>query len=121
MTSSIQKIKVCLVGAGAWGRQHARVFSQRPDVELCAVAGRTLEKTQARASEFGRPRLCLFQGASCDRTKFNVRSLRENPSVLPAPRASSNQADFYFLNARSHCSIMTFPVSHPKRNASNAC
>ena len=53
MTSSIQKIKVCLVGAGAWGRQHARVFSQRPDVELCAVAGRTLEKTQARASEFG--------------------------------------------------------------------
>jgi len=53
MTSTIQKIKVCLVGAGAWGRQHARVFSQRPDVELCAVAGRTLEKTQARASEFG--------------------------------------------------------------------
>jgi myo-inositol 2-dehydrogenase / D-chiro-inositol 1-dehydrogenase len=52
MTSTIQKIKVCLVGAGAWGRQHARVFSERPDVELCAVAGRILEKTQGRASEF---------------------------------------------------------------------
>jgi myo-inositol 2-dehydrogenase/D-chiro-inositol 1-dehydrogenase len=48
-----KKIKVCLVGAGQWGRQHARVFSQRPDVTLCAVAGRTLEKTQARAAEFG--------------------------------------------------------------------
>ena len=48
-----QKIKVCLVGAGVWGRQHARVFSQRPDVQLCAVAGRTLAKTQARAAEFG--------------------------------------------------------------------
>jgi myo-inositol 2-dehydrogenase / D-chiro-inositol 1-dehydrogenase len=53
MTSTNRKIKVCLVGAGVWGRQHARVFSQRPDVELCAVAGRTLAKAQARASEFG--------------------------------------------------------------------
>ena len=48
-----RKIKVCLVGAGVWGRHHARVFSQRPDVQLCAVAGRTLAKTQARAAEFG--------------------------------------------------------------------
>ena len=47
------KIKVCLVGAGVWGWQHARVFSGRPDVTLCAVAGRTREKTEARASEFG--------------------------------------------------------------------
>jgi myo-inositol 2-dehydrogenase / D-chiro-inositol 1-dehydrogenase len=53
MISTGRKIKVCLVGAGAWGRQHARVFSQRPDVELSAVAGRTLAKAQARASEFG--------------------------------------------------------------------
>jgi myo-inositol 2-dehydrogenase / D-chiro-inositol 1-dehydrogenase len=49
----IGKIKVCLVGAGVWGWQHARVFSKRPDVTLCAVAGRNLEKTQARAAEFG--------------------------------------------------------------------
>jgi myo-inositol 2-dehydrogenase / D-chiro-inositol 1-dehydrogenase len=48
-----QKIKVCLVGAGVWGRHPARVFSQRPDVQLCAVAGRTSAKTQARAAEFG--------------------------------------------------------------------
>jgi len=53
MNSTAQKIKVCLVGAGQWGRQHARVFSQRSDVTLCAVAGRTLEKTQTRAAEFG--------------------------------------------------------------------
>jgi myo-inositol 2-dehydrogenase/D-chiro-inositol 1-dehydrogenase len=53
MTSAGPKIKVCLVGAGQWGRQHARVFSQRPDITLCAVAGRSLEKTQARAAEFG--------------------------------------------------------------------
>jgi predicted dehydrogenase len=49
----MNKIKVCLVGAGGWGRQHARVFSQRDDVTLCAVAGRRPEKTKARADEFG--------------------------------------------------------------------
>ena len=49
----MKKIKVCLVGAGGWGMQHARVFSQHPNVTLCAVAGRRLEKTQARADQFG--------------------------------------------------------------------
>lgn len=47
------KIKVALVGAGWWGREHARVFSQHPDVELCAVAGRTEERVRRRAEEFG--------------------------------------------------------------------
>jgi myo-inositol 2-dehydrogenase / D-chiro-inositol 1-dehydrogenase len=47
------KIKVCLVGAGVWGWQHARVFSERQDVILCAVAGRSREKTEKRAAEFG--------------------------------------------------------------------
>ncbi len=46
------KIKVALVGAGGWGLQHARVFSQHPDVELCAIAGRTEEKTRRRAEQF---------------------------------------------------------------------
>lgn len=46
-------MRVALVGAGGWGRQHARVFSSRPDVEFCAVAGRSPERTQARADEFG--------------------------------------------------------------------
>ena len=53
MNPNARKVKVCLIGAGQWGRQHARVFSQRPDVTLCAVAGRSLEKTQTRAAEFG--------------------------------------------------------------------
>ncbi len=48
-----ETIKVALVGAGGWGRQHARVFSERPDVEFCAVAARTKEKTEARAAEYG--------------------------------------------------------------------
>jgi len=53
--SSSTKIRVAIIGAGGWGRQHARVWAGRPDVELCAIAGRTPEKTQARAAEYGVP------------------------------------------------------------------
>ena len=47
------RIKVALVGAGRWGWQHARVFAERDDVDLCAVAGRTEARTKARAEQFG--------------------------------------------------------------------
>ena len=36
-----QPIKVALVGAGGWGRQHARIFAARPDVAFCAIVGGT--------------------------------------------------------------------------------
>ncbi len=48
-----KRIKIALIGAGGWGRQHARIFQERPDVEFCGVAGRTLERTEERAREFG--------------------------------------------------------------------
>lgn len=53
MSENARRTRVALVGAGEWGRQHARVFASRPDVELCAVAGRTPERTAARAAEWG--------------------------------------------------------------------
>jgi myo-inositol 2-dehydrogenase/D-chiro-inositol 1-dehydrogenase len=49
------KIKVAIIGAGGWGLQHARVFSARPDVEVVALVGRTLEKTRERAGQFCLP------------------------------------------------------------------
>ena len=49
-----ERIRVAVVGTGAWwGREHARVFSSRPDVDLCAVVGRSPGRTRARAAEFG--------------------------------------------------------------------
>lgn len=48
----MSRIKVALVGAGGWGYQHARVFAERDDVDLCAVAGRTEARTRARAEQF---------------------------------------------------------------------
>ena len=67
-------IKVALVGAGGWGRQHARVFAAHPDVEFCAVAGRTPEKTLARAAEYGvRPYLDV--GEMIERERPDLVSL----------------------------------------------
>jgi predicted dehydrogenase len=53
-----QQIKVAVIGAGGWGRQHARIFAARPDVHLCAIVGRTPERTAARAAEFGTRAYC---------------------------------------------------------------
>jgi len=50
---SESQIKIALVGAGGWGMQHARILAGREDVEFCAIAGRTPEKTKARAETFG--------------------------------------------------------------------
>jgi myo-inositol 2-dehydrogenase / D-chiro-inositol 1-dehydrogenase len=47
--------RVAVVGAGVWGRQHARVFAAHADAELVAVAGRTPERTQERARAYGVP------------------------------------------------------------------
>ena len=51
--SAQSKIKAVLIGAGGWGFQHARILSERPDIDFRAIAGRTLERTKARASKFG--------------------------------------------------------------------
>ena len=48
-----QRTRVAVVGTGPWwGREHARVWAERPDVELCAVVGSTPERAAARAREF---------------------------------------------------------------------
>ena len=48
------RTRVAVVGTGPWwGREHARVYSERADVDLCAVVGRDQERTQRRAREFG--------------------------------------------------------------------
>lgn len=49
-----QRTRVAVVGTGPWwGREHARVYAERPDADLCAVVGRNQERTERRAREFG--------------------------------------------------------------------
>ena len=47
------KTRVAIVGAGAWGAEHARIFSRRADTELVGIVGRSAERTAARAAEYG--------------------------------------------------------------------
>ncbi|MDO6435436.1 Gfo/Idh/MocA family oxidoreductase [Flavitalea sp. BT771] len=48
------KTKIALAGTGEWwGWHHARILSEHPDVEFCAIVGRNPERTKARAAEFG--------------------------------------------------------------------
>jgi len=49
----VKPIRVAVVGAGGWGREHARIFAGRPDTELCAVVARTPASAAARAAEYG--------------------------------------------------------------------
>ena len=71
---SQSRIKVALIGAGGWGRQHARIFAERPDVDFCAIAGRTPEKTKARATQYG-VRAYLDIGEMLDKERPDLVSL----------------------------------------------
>ena len=51
--SDSKRVKIALIGAGNWGLEHARIFAARPDIDFCAVMGRTESKTRARAKQFG--------------------------------------------------------------------
>jgi predicted dehydrogenase len=47
------KLRVAVFGAGAFGRNHARVLSQMKDVELTAVVDLDVEKAKRVAHEYG--------------------------------------------------------------------
>ena len=51
--SNADAVRVAVVGAGGWGEQHSRIFSRRPDTHLCAVVGRSEDRTRARAGAYG--------------------------------------------------------------------
>lgn len=66
------RLTVAVVGTGAWwGREHARVYTERADTDLCAVVGRTLGTTAARAEEFGaRPYTSVAEMVDAERPDF---------------------------------------------------
>jgi predicted dehydrogenase len=49
----VEPLRVAVIGAGAWGAEHARIFSRRPDTDLVAIVGRDPERTTARAEGYG--------------------------------------------------------------------
>jgi len=51
-------MKVAVVGPGAFGIKHLDGIKEIDGVEVVALVGRTLEKTQAVAEQYGIPRVC---------------------------------------------------------------
>jgi predicted dehydrogenase len=45
-------LRIAVIGTGGWGREHARVFSQRPDTDLVGIVGRSSAKTAERAAAY---------------------------------------------------------------------
>jgi len=48
----MKKLGVAVIGAGFWGRNHARVFSELPNTELVAVCDVNRERAQSVAEKF---------------------------------------------------------------------
>jgi predicted dehydrogenase len=45
-------LRIAVIGTGGWGREHARIFSQRPDTDLVGIVGRGSAKTAERAAAY---------------------------------------------------------------------
>jgi len=106
MNEDARKVKVCLVGAGGWGYQHARVFADRPDVDLVAVCGRSRGRTEARAAEFGL------------RAYADVAEMlgRERPDLVSVclPNQGHYEATLAVIRARHHLLVekpLTFDLA----------
>jgi predicted dehydrogenase len=48
----MKKLRAAVVGSGSFGRNHVRVVSHLPDVELAAIVDADIEKAQALAQEY---------------------------------------------------------------------
>ncbi len=49
----MSKLRAAVIGAGSFGRNHVRVISQLPDVELAGIVDTDLAKAQQLAQEYG--------------------------------------------------------------------
>jgi UDP-N-acetylglucosamine 3-dehydrogenase len=48
-----ERVRVAVIGVGNMGRHHARVYSQIPSAELCAVCDQDLDRAREVAARFG--------------------------------------------------------------------
>jgi predicted dehydrogenase len=48
----VSTLRIAVVGTGGWGREHARIFSRRPDTDLVGIVGRDSARTAERAAAY---------------------------------------------------------------------
>jgi UDP-N-acetylglucosamine 3-dehydrogenase len=49
----LKKLGVAVIGTGAWGKNHARVYKELPSTELIAVCDVNAERAKAMANQYG--------------------------------------------------------------------
>ena len=49
-------VKVAIIGAGTWGKNHAQIYNAHPFAETVAICDANLSKAQAVAQELGIPK-----------------------------------------------------------------
>jgi len=49
----LRKVKIAVIGAGSWGQNHIRVFSELEEVDLSAICDLDYSRAQATAKKYG--------------------------------------------------------------------
>ena len=49
----MSRVRITVVGAGNWGRNHVRTLVSMPDVELAGIVDRDVDRAQSIAAEYG--------------------------------------------------------------------
>jgi len=90
----MKKLKMAVIGAGFWGKNHVRVLSELPDVELVAVCDIDQQKTALVAEKYGLKAYSsssiLYEKEDVDAVTLCVWSTRLSEESLNALRAGKH-------------------------------
>ncbi len=90
----MKKLKMAVVGVGSWGRNHVRVLSELPDVELVAVCDIDQQRTAVVAEKYGLKAYNdsseMYQKESVDAVTLCVWSTRLSEEALKALKAGKH-------------------------------
>ena len=64
-------VKMAIIGAGTWGKNHAQIYNAHPFAETVAICDANLSKAQAVAQELGIPQVYqdyheMLEKSGCD-------------------------------------------------------
>ncbi|MEM2970622.1 MAG: Gfo/Idh/MocA family oxidoreductase, partial [Candidatus Bathyarchaeia archaeon] len=90
----MKKLRVAVVGVGFWGRNHVRVLSELPNVELIAVCDVDQQKTKMIAEKYDLNAYTdsskLYKNEDIDAVTLCVWSTRLSKEALIALRAGKH-------------------------------
>jgi UDP-N-acetylglucosamine 3-dehydrogenase len=90
----MKKLKMAVVGVGFWGRNHVRVLSELPDVELVAVCDMDQQRTAMVAEKYGLKAYSdsakMYEEEELDAVTLCVWSTRLSEEALKALKAQKH-------------------------------